>query len=152
MFLRKQFESSSFVMKLNGRDSAVFFRINAVIRSVSLPLVFEHLNNIELFLQIFLKCSVCKQEKHFAFCARHCPNKCASTHLKHEREDIYRSLLSCRLLSFPEKYAIVDQFFDLLGNLSGSTRLACESNRKAMNRNWSNQKSNPALKTKAGNK
>ena len=25
-------------------------------------------------------------------------------------------------------------------------------NRKAMNRNWSNQKSNPALKTKAGNK
>ena len=26
------------------------------------------------------------------------------------------------------------------------------SNRKAMNRNWSNQKSNPALKTKAGNK
>ena len=27
-----------------------------------------------------------------------------------------------------------------------------ESNRKAMNRNWSNQKSKPALKTKAGNK
>ena len=27
-----------------------------------------------------------------------------------------------------------------------------KSNRKAMNRNWSNQKSNPALKTKAGNK
>ena len=26
-----------------------------------------------------------------------------------------------------------------------------ESNRKAMNRNWSNQKANPALKTKAGN-
>ena len=26
------------------------------------------------------------------------------------------------------------------------------SNRKAMNRNWSNQKTNPALKTKAGNK
>ena len=26
-----------------------------------------------------------------------------------------------------------------------------KSNRKAMNRNWSNQKSNPALKTKAGN-
>ena len=25
-------------------------------------------------------------------------------------------------------------------------------NRKAMNRNWSNQKSNPALKTKVGNK
>ena len=27
-----------------------------------------------------------------------------------------------------------------------------ESNRKAMNRNWSNQKAYPALKTKAGNK
>ena len=26
------------------------------------------------------------------------------------------------------------------------------SNRKAMNRNWSNQKANPALNTKAGNK
>ena len=26
------------------------------------------------------------------------------------------------------------------------------SNRKAINRNWSNQKANPALKTKAGNK
>ena len=26
-----------------------------------------------------------------------------------------------------------------------------KSNRKAMNRNWSNQKANPALKTKAGN-
>ena len=26
------------------------------------------------------------------------------------------------------------------------------SNRKAMNRNWSNQKGNPALKTKTGNK
>ena len=27
-----------------------------------------------------------------------------------------------------------------------------ESNRKAMKRNWSNQKANPALKTKTGNK
>ena len=27
-----------------------------------------------------------------------------------------------------------------------------KSNRKAMNRNWCNQKVNPALKTKAGNK
>ena len=27
-----------------------------------------------------------------------------------------------------------------------------EGNRKAMNRNWSNQKANPALKTKSGNK
>ena len=30
--------------------------------------------------------------------------------------------------------------------------IASKSNRKAMNRNWSNQKANPALKTKAGNK
>ena len=29
---------------------------------------------------------------------------------------------------------------------------AIKSNRKAMNRNWNNQKANPALKTKAGNK
>ena len=28
---------------------------------------------------------------------------------------------------------------------------ANKSNRQAMNRNWSNQKDNPALKTKAGN-
>ena len=27
-----------------------------------------------------------------------------------------------------------------------------EGNRKTMNRNWSNQKANPALKTKTGNK
>ena len=27
-----------------------------------------------------------------------------------------------------------------------------KSNRKAMNRNWSNQKANPVLKTKTGNK
>ena len=27
-----------------------------------------------------------------------------------------------------------------------------KSNRKAMNRNWGNQKTNPALKTKTGNK
>ena len=33
-----------------------------------------------------------------------------------------------------------------------SLRLCSKSNRKAMNRNWSNQKANPALKTKAGNK
>ena len=28
----------------------------------------------------------------------------------------------------------------------------CKSKRKAMNRNWYNQKANPALNTKAGNK
>ena len=30
--------------------------------------------------------------------------------------------------------------------------VAGESNRKAMNRNWSNQMAHPALKTKTGNK
>ena len=30
--------------------------------------------------------------------------------------------------------------------------LYTKSNRKAMNRNWSNQKANPALKTKTGHK
>ena len=111
MFLRKQFESSSFVMKLNGRDSAVFLLINAVIRSVFLSLVFEHLKCIALFLQTFLKCPGCIQEKHFAFCARHCPNKCDSPNLKHGCEEIH-----LRLLSFQGKYSMVDQFFISLGN------------------------------------
>ena len=34
----------------------------------------------------------------------------------------------------------------------GSVQKINKSNRKAMNRNWSNQKANPAPKTKAGNK
>ena len=34
----------------------------------------------------------------------------------------------------------------------GTAVSSFESNRKAMNRNWSNQKANPALKTKTGNK
>ena len=34
---------------------------------------------------------------------------------------------------------------------SAKIRKKCESKRKAMDRNWSNQKANPALKTKAGN-
>ena len=34
----------------------------------------------------------------------------------------------------------------------GADMLTIVQNRKAMNRNWSNQKANPALKTKAGNK
>ena len=36
--------------------------------------------------------------------------------------------------------------------LGGDHEADQKSNRKAMNRNWSNQKANPALKTKAGNK
>ena len=41
-------------------------------------------------------------------------------------------------------------FADTQGHLTLQSVVKC--NRKAMNRNWSNQKSNPALKTKAGNK
>ena len=37
-------------------------------------------------------------------------------------------------------------------NLALAPRHTKESNRKALNRNWSNHKANPALKTKAGNK
>ena len=42
---------------------------------------------------------------------------------------------------------IVNKGFALLGRVE-----AFKSNRKAMNRNWSNQKPNPALKTIMGNK
>ena len=41
------------------------------------------------------------------------------------------------------------------GQIEAGRRLpsyTIKSNRKAMNRNWGNQKANPALKTKAGNK
>ena len=38
------------------------------------------------------------------------------------------------------------------GTLGGQTETFDRSKRKAMNRNWSNQKANPALKTKTGNK
>ena len=42
---------------------------------------------------------------------------------------------------------------DTMGRLrSGMTHLSVLSNRKAMIRNWSNQKTNPALKTITGNK
>ena len=33
---------------------------------------------------------------------------------------------------------------------SVSTKIGLKSNRKAINRNWSNQKANPALKTETG--
>ena len=42
-------------------------------------------------------------------------------------------------------------FFSLIAYVFINTD-GYENNRKAMNRNWSNQKANPALKTKAGNK
>ena len=45
---------------------------------------------------------------------------------------------------------LVDDLF-LLNSLSREERQAIiESNRKAMKRNWSNQKADPALKTKMG--
>ena len=34
---------------------------------------------------------------------------------------------------------------------AATANICTESNEKAMNRNWSNQKTNPALKTKMGN-
>ena len=40
----------------------------------------------------------------------------------------------------------------LVQMVSEPTRGDNKSNRKAMNRNWSNQKANPVLKTKTGNK
>ena len=40
----------------------------------------------------------------------------------------------------------------LFPNKNGKLAQLYKSNRKAMNRNWINQKANPALKTKAGNK
>ena len=41
-----------------------------------------------------------------------------------------------------------------IGNRISGVRIYIfpKSNRKAMNRNWSDQKANPALKTKTGNK
>ena len=43
--------------------------------------------------------------------------------------------------------------FDFMLNFDIHMSNICKkSNRKAMNRNWSNQKANPALKTKTGNK
>ena len=49
---------------------------------------------------------------------------------------IANSVVNYLILSFSELISLVGE----------------ESNRKAMNRNWSNQKANPALKAKTGNK
>ena len=40
----------------------------------------------------------------------------------------------------------------VLQYINYKAELTDKINRKAMHRNWSNQKANPALKTKAGNK
>ena len=58
--------------------------------------------------------------------------------------DVFTSLpqiMSC----FSTKYCQV-----LISKVSGISSKLNKSNRKAMNRNWSNQRANPALKTKAG--
>ena len=47
-------------------------------------------------------------------------------------------------------YSILHGHVNLM--IHKDSMLAIEINGKAMNRNWSNQKANPALKTKAGNK
>ena len=48
---------------------------------------------------------------------------------------------------------VIFPFFVFNAALFESVHTRCEkSNIKAMNRNWGNQKANPALKTKTGNK
>ena len=49
-------------------------------------------------------------------------------------------------------FNIVDKRTSIKLYSQNTNLLPPKSNRKAMNRNWSNQKANPALKTKAGNK
>ena len=55
---------------------------------------------------------------------------------------IYLNMFLFHLVTIPSKFI----------TLWLINRYLCKSNRKAMNRNWSNQKANPALKTKTGNK
>ena len=55
---------------------------------------------------------------------------------------------------FHSKLRTNDYFYlidDMYNNVP-YVKILNKSNRKAMNRNWSNQNANPALKTKAGNK
>ena len=52
-----------------------------------------------------------------------------------------------------ETFNLTSRYFGEIVNKMYSHELQFnKSNRKAMNCNWSNQKENPALKTKAGNK
>ena len=60
------------------------------------------------------------------------------------RIDVYETLYPNRCL-----YIKVAKLRTGMGSAEMS-HLQKKSNRKAMNRNWSNQKANPALKTKAG--
>ena len=57
-----------------------------------------------------------------------------------------------RPLSNHLKYTIEHYVNPLVTNGFSHPYHLDESKRKAMNRNWSNQKANPALKTKTGNK
>ena len=59
---------------------------------------------------------------------------------------VVRSISLCYLTIFYTLYVHIK------GDWSHHVMFATKCNRKAMNRNWSNQKSNPALKNKAGNK
>ena len=54
-------------------------------------------------------------------------------------------------LTKEKRYDLIDAFNSTSRYLDDLLNID-NSNRKAMNRNWSNQKANPALKTKAGNK
>ena len=63
-----------------------------------------------------------------------------------------KSVVYSHLNEIPNTFAVdVNERQDRLPTMYWLHRLH-KSNRKAMNRNWSNQKANPALKTKAGNK
>ena len=58
--------------------------------------------------------------------------------------------MSAHALVYLQDFKISRDIFPVYGK--PSAHLFFKSNRKAMNRNWSNQKANPALKTKTGNK
>ena len=61
-------------------------------------------------------------------------------------------LVWCLEQTVDELKCIIVYFLELNLYLSKTPLLPVESNRKAMNRNWSNQKANPTLKTRTGNK
>ena len=60
--------------------------------------------------------------------------------LGHEYSDLNEALEKLKMLSFDQSVFL------------SKAKMMYKSKRKAMNRNWYNQKANPALNTKAGNK
>ena len=79
-------------------------------------------------------------------------NNTACKELKHwDFSSIYLSVseIFC-LMAFESIYLVNVNV--LINRYKKKTLKFFESNRKAMNRNWSNQKANPTLKTKTGNK